>query len=67
MKTLINNFVGINPVEVQTLKNEGLGNLVLITQSNGSLSFQHSMTPEQARAMAAALVATADSFNEVTA
>ena len=67
MKTLINNFVGVNPIEVQSMKNEGLGNLVLITQSSGALSFQHSMTPQQAREMADALMVLADSFDEVTA
>lgn len=67
MKELIGNFVGSATVAVEAMPGKMLGNLVLINQHVGSMSFQHAMTPEQAREMAAALVAMAGSFDEVTA
>ena len=68
MKTVqINNFCGTCPIRISAHNHPRIGDLVNINQDGGSLSFQHSMTPEQAREMAAALVAMANSFEEVTA
>lgn len=68
MKTAhINNFCGANPIKISAHTHPSIGNLVNINQESGALSFQHSMTPEQARQMASALLAMADSFEEVTA
>ena len=68
MKTAhITNFCGTCPIKISAHNHPSIGNLVNIIQDGGSLSFQHSMTPEQAREMAAALVAMANSFEEVTA
>ena len=58
MNYQINNFCDGHPVTIQTLHTQ-YGEHVLITQSNGSMAFQHTMTSEQARAMAAALMACA--------
>ena len=65
MKTLINNFIGSEPIEISTNVHPDIGPLVSINQHMGAMRFQHSMTPQQARAMAAALVAIASSFDEV--
>lgn len=68
MKTVqINNFCGTCPIKISAHNHPQIGNLVSINQDGGSLSFQHSMTPEQAREMASALLAMADSFEEVMA
>lgn len=67
MKTLINNFTGGAPIEINANVHPEIGPLVSIVQRMAALSFQHSMTPQQARDMAASLVTLADSFNEVTA
>ena len=68
MKTAhINNFCGANPIKISAHTHPSIGNLVSINQDGLSLSFQHSMTPEQAREMAAALLEMADSFEEVMA
>ena len=68
MKTLINNFVDSTPIEVSAQESgSSIGKLVMITQRGGAMSFQHAMTPAQAREMAAALVKIADSFDEVAA
>lgn len=67
MKTLINNFTGGAPIEINANVHPDIGPLVSIVQRMAALSFQHSMTPEQARDMAASLVTLADSFNEVAA
>ena len=65
MKTLIHNFVDSEPIEVSATNHKSCGNLVLLNQRGGAMSFQHAMTVTQAREMAAALVAMADSFDEV--
>jgi len=65
--TLIKNFVGILPIELSAWKLSGREPVVSINQRGGGMSFQHAMTPDQAREMAAALVALADSFIEVAA
>lgn len=67
MKTLINNFAGGAPIEINANVHPDIGPLVAIVQSMGAMRFQHSMTPAQARDMAASLVAMADSFDEVAA
>ena len=67
MKTLINNFAGGAPIEINANVHPDIGPLVAIVQSMGAMRFQHSMTPAQARDMAASLVTLADSFDEVTA
>ena len=67
MKTLINNFAGGAPIEINANVHPDIGPLVAIVQSMGAMRFQHSMTPAQAREMATALVAMADSFDEVAA
>jgi len=58
--TLINNFCGCEPVEVTSNIDTQCGKLVSIIQRSGSMRFQHSMTPDQAREMAAALIAEAN-------
>ena len=64
MKTLINNFTNANQIEIAPLNNEFLsfcgGAGVVIIQVCGSMYFQHTMTCDQARQMAAALIACAD-------
>ena len=62
MRIQINNFVDRSPVEVygSVHTNPKIGALVTIAQSQGSTSLCHSMRPEQAREMAAALIACAD-------
>ena len=67
MKTLINNFAGGAPIEINANVHPEIGPLVSIVQRMAALSFQLSMTPQQARDMAASLVTLADSFNEVAA
>jgi hypothetical protein len=67
MKTLINNFAGGAPIELNANVHPDIGPLVAIVQSMGAMRFQHSMTPQQARDMADALVALANSLDEVLA
>ena len=67
MKILIKNFAGGAPISIVSNVHPEIGPLVSINQDGGSLSFQHFMTPEQAREMASALLAMADSFEEVAA
>lgn len=59
----VNNFVGSYPLEVGAHKNPTCGPLVTIKQSIGSCYFQHSMKPDQARALAAALIEGADELD----
>ena len=66
MKTLINNFAGGAPIELNANVHPDIGPLVAIVQSLGAMRFQHSMTPKQAREMAESLLVLADSFDEVT-
>ena len=67
MKTLINNFAGGAPIELNANVHPDIGPLVAIVQSLGAMRFQHSMTPKQAREMAQSLLVLADSFDEVVA
>jgi len=64
---LINNFADFAPLEITCNNHVKCGPLVSIMQSAGSLRFQHSMTPSQARDMAAALLAMADAIEKVAA
>ena len=57
MKYEINNFLDNSHVEVLVVQRT---DWVCIKQYAGSLNFQHTMTPTQAREMAAALIACAD-------
>lgn len=61
----INNFLDKFPIDVKTQMIPRCGNLVLISQSIGSCSLHHSMRPDQARALAAALVAGAEEMENV--
>ena len=67
MKKLINNFSNNSSIELSAAFHPKCGELVTITQGAGSMRFQHDMTVSQAREMAEALVALADSVDEVTA
>jgi len=67
MKTLINNFTGGAPIEINANVHPDIGPLVSIVQRMAALSFQHSMTPKQARDMAAMLLVLANSFDLETA
>lgn len=62
MRTLINNFCGSYPIEIESNlhSDQKIGATVGIYQSHGAMSFQHSMRPAQAREMAVALIAAAD-------
>lgn len=62
MEILIPNFMGEKPLTLMASAGSSCGNLVMMIQNGGAMHFQHSMTPAQAREMAAALVALADSF-----
>ena len=66
MKILINNFTGGAPIEINANVHPEIGPLVSIVQRMAALSFQHSITPEQAREMAESLLVLANSFDEVT-
>lgn len=67
MKILIKNFAGGSPISIESNVHPEIGPLVSIVQNAQSIRFQHSITPDQAREMATALVAMADSFDEVVA
>ena len=67
MKTLINNFTGGAPIEINANVHPEIGPLVSIVQRMAALSFQHSMMPQQARDMAAKLLVLANSFDGVAA
>lgn len=60
MKYSINNFVNSAPVEVEFVNHKDCGKLVNVTQFGGAMHFQHSMRPDQARFMAAALQLASD-------
>ena len=67
MKILIKNFAGGSPISIESNVHPEIGPLVSIVQNAQSIRFQHSLTPAQAREMATAFVAMADSFDEVVA
>jgi len=56
----IANFVGGSPLEIIGYNSENNGPIVGLMQSAGSVRLHHAMRPEQARQMAAALIAAAD-------
>lgn len=58
MKRFIKNFVDCHPICVDSNQLDKKP-LVLITQSVGAMSFQHAMTPRQARDMAGSLMLAA--------
>ena len=59
MKFEINNFAGGSPLTIKPAPTGDNGPIVYVLQSIGSMYFQHSITPDQARDMAAALIACA--------
>lgn len=63
MKTLINNFCDGQPIKLVNAIYDG-SPLIHILQSYGAMYFQHSLRPEQAREMAAALIAHADAVEK---
>lgn len=60
--TAIPNFVNSSTLTINSRTDLSCGPLVSLIQNAGGVFFQHSMTPEQARDMAAALVAHADAL-----
>ena len=60
----INNFVDGTPMEVRSNLSESNGPRVSLYQFSGSVSINHSMRPEQAREMAAALIDHADAVEQ---
>lgn len=62
MKHSIPNFTKAHFVEVSPDVHPKCGPLVAIIQDSASMRFQHSMTPEQALALAAALTEAAHSL-----
>ena len=54
-KTIIKNFTGSQSLSVQILEHDSLVETVMLLVCEGSLSFQHNMTPDQARQMGKAL------------
>lgn len=64
----INNFVNSCPVCVNVCDQQDASQCkVIISQHQGACSFVHGMTAEQARDMAAALIACAEKAKEVQA
>lgn len=59
MKFQIKDFCDVHHVEVEAHESKG-DQLVLVMQQSGGMYFQHSMRPEQARFMAAALMMAAE-------
>ncbi len=62
----IPNFCDGSPIEVQGYSHpeKSIGAIVSIQQRVKSMSFQHDMTPEQARDMAKALLEAADAAEQ---
>lgn len=63
MARFIENFTGGQEVKVDADMHPSCGPLVMIMQWGGSMSFQFSMKPEQARQLGAALYELADSLD----
>ena len=64
MKSIsIKNFTLRDEMEVVGSNHDTLGPLVSLIQRVGSVHFQHSMTPAQAREMAAALITHANALD----
>lgn len=66
MKFQIKDFCDVHHVEVEAHESKG-DQLVLVMQQSGGMYFQHSMRPDQARFMAAALVIAADEAEKLQA
>jgi len=64
--TTIQSFTDRHAVTVYGKQDPTLGDLVYLTQHADGLGFVFPMKPEQARALAAALVAEADALEKVT-
>lgn len=62
--TKIYQFTKAHAVEIVGTKHAEIGPLVSIIQNSGSLRFQFSMTPAQAREMASSLIAHADALEQ---
>jgi hypothetical protein len=62
--TKIHQFTGADSVEITGASVQDIGPLVSIIQSSGSMRFQFSMTPAQAREMAVALERHADALEQ---
>lgn len=64
MKTLINNFCNGDPIELSHVIYDSSRPLIHINQRYGSMNFLHTLRPDQAREMAAALIAHADAVEK---
>lgn len=64
MKFQIKDFTDRDPIEVEPLFHDGK-KYVLITQRGGSMSFQHSMRPDQAAFLASALQMAAEEVEQM--
>lgn len=62
--TKIYQFTERDSVTINSTNNKEVGPLVNLIQDAGSMRFQFSMTPEQAREMAEALIAHADALEQ---
>jgi len=62
--TKIYQFTKAHAVDIVGTSHAEIGPLVSIIQGSGSLRFQFSMTPAQAREMADALIAHADALEQ---
>ena len=65
MKFQIKDFVDMQTIEFEHLHH--VGDYVMITQSAGSMYFQHTMRPEQARFLASALLIAAEEAEQSAA
>lgn len=63
MKHSIYNFTDANAISAEGYVHPQCGRLVTLTQHSASLSLIFSMRPEQARHLAAALIAEADALD----
>jgi len=61
--TKLNDFTFSNSVKVASTVHPTCGKLVYIQQFAGSMNFQHSMTPDQARKLSAVLVDEANKLD----
>lgn len=64
MKTRIHNFVNDAPITLVHSLHDESRPLVHIQQWYGAMNFQHSLRPDQAREMAAALISHADAVEK---
>lgn len=62
--TKIYQFTERDSVTINSTNNKEIGPLVNLIQDAGSMRFQFSMKPEQAREMSAALIAHADALEQ---